>query len=116
MVDSNRRVIQALKQHQQTLNCDNLTIIQKHAIQFCQQYPHLSSWQNFDLVFLDPPFHQNYLNQCCQLLTQQQMLHQGSLIYLETEQSPQNLVLPEHWQILKQNQAGQVYYYLTRYQ
>ncbi len=68
----------------------------------------------FDIVFLDPPYHQNLITPCCQWLEQQQLLTEQALIYIEAESSLVELNLPDHWQILRQKKAGQVGYYLVR--
>ncbi len=67
----------------------------------------------FDLVFLDPPFHQNYLAVCCQWLQDSQCLADNALIYIEAERDLV-LSLPSQWSIIKQKAAGQVGYYLIK--
>ncbi len=73
---------------------------------FAQQPP-------FDIVFLDPPFHQNDLATCCQWLVKNACLSQDALIYIEAERSlALKSILPEHWIIHRNQTAGQVGYYL----
>lgn len=67
----------------------------------------------FDIVFLDPPFHQQLIKTACQHLDEQGMLNPNALIYIEAEIDLQPLPLPPHWEILKAKQAGQVSYYLV---
>ncbi|KTD52747.1 16S rRNA (guanine(966)-N(2))-methyltransferase RsmD [Legionella quateirensis] len=60
----------------------------------------------FDIIFLDPPFAKNYIPQCIDIINQKQLLPQGGLVYIE---SPTTIELDEqHWQQLKLKQAGQV--------
>lgn len=66
----------------------------------------------FDLVFLDPPFHRNLLPQSIALLHQQQLVKPDGLVYLEVESQHPPLVLPENWRNLKQKQTSQVSYSL----
>jgi 16S rRNA (guanine966-N2)-methyltransferase len=66
----------------------------------------------FDLVFLDPPFHQNQVPWCCELLENQHLLTNDAQVYIETESSLLTLVLPTEWEISRKKQAGQVAYYL----
>jgi 16S rRNA (guanine966-N2)-methyltransferase len=64
--------------------------------------------EQFDIVFLDPPFAQNYLPQCIQELTQKDILVPGGLVYLE---SPTAIALDEQsWKTVKLKKAGQVIY------
>ncbi|RUR18012.1 16S rRNA (guanine(966)-N(2))-methyltransferase RsmD [Legionella sp. km535] len=68
--------------------------------------------QQFDIIFLDPPFAKNYIPQCIQIIHQKQLLPQGGLVYIE---SPTAIELDEqHWQQLKLKQAGQVLFGLFK--
>ena len=59
----------------------------------------------FDIIFLDPPFKQGYIEKCCELIIQESLLNPDGLVYIESEK---NLPLPDGWQIKKQKNAGQV--------
>lgn len=64
----------------------------------------------FDLVFIDPPFHQNLVEPCCRLLIQYGWLAPQCLVYIEQEQDAPELNIS--WSLLKTKQAGQVRYQL----
>jgi 16S rRNA (guanine966-N2)-methyltransferase len=66
----------------------------------------------FDLVFLDPPFHQNLLPAACALLEERQWLAESAWIYTESEISPSSVGLPGNWRLHREKKAGQVYYAL----
>ena len=63
----------------------------------------------FDLVFLDPPFRQDLLQDCVNLLESTNTLSPNALIYIETEKECSSLAIPAHWQLLKSLVAGQVH-------
>lgn len=66
----------------------------------------------FDLVFLDPPFAENYLPSCLETLAKKPILRTGGLVYLE---SPTLIELDKNvWQPMKLKQAGQVIYGLFK--
>lgn len=67
----------------------------------------------FDIVFLDPPFGQNLLAPCCQLLAQGAWLNTPAYIYLEVESTLKRPVLPETWQVVRQQCIGQVAFFLV---
>lgn len=69
----------------------------------------------FDIVFLDPPFHQNWIDRCCRLLAANGWLAPNALLYLETEIVAAALKLPSDFVLMRANRAGQVNYYLARY-
>ena len=64
----------------------------------------------FDVVFLDPPFHQDLLGQVVQLLLKNHWVHEGSLIYLEQERSKALPQLPGDWQLIREKTTSQVVY------
>ncbi|WP_344958581.1 16S rRNA (guanine(966)-N(2))-methyltransferase RsmD [Zobellella aerophila] len=66
----------------------------------------------FDLVFLDPPFHQDLLSQVCTRLEQDGWLAPEARIYIEREQISNEPALPGNWRRLKDKRAGQVSYQL----
>ena len=68
----------------------------------------------FNLVFLDPPFHQYLIEQSCTWLVKEKLLLEKSTIYIESEATLKKLALPENWQISHCKTAGQVQYALIR--
>jgi 16S rRNA (guanine966-N2)-methyltransferase len=80
-----------------------LKVVRTDALMYLQQ-----SSEQFDLIFLDPPFQHNYLPQCIQLLAHSNILRAGGLIYLETDHLPE--LNPTHWKQIKLKQSGQVIY------
>jgi 16S rRNA (guanine966-N2)-methyltransferase len=95
---------------QQTLSAfktPKLLLHQTDALSFLKQ-----SKDVFDLIFLDPPFSHNKLGQCLDILTNQPLLPQGGLVYLESNQDLEPN--PKQWQVLKQKQAGQVQFGLLQ--
>jgi 16S rRNA (guanine966-N2)-methyltransferase len=68
--------------------------------------------ESFNLIFLDPPFANNYLPRCIELLTHSNVLQKDGLLYVE---APQEITLdPAFWQQLKLKAAGHVVYGLYR--
>jgi 16S rRNA (guanine966-N2)-methyltransferase len=68
----------------------------------------------FNIVFLDPPFHKNYLPNCCAWLENTKQLAENALVYIEAESMLPTLPIPAHWKIVRQKKAGQVGYFLVR--
>jgi 16S rRNA (guanine966-N2)-methyltransferase len=69
----------------------------------------------FDLIFLDPPFHQNLLPGIIDKLSVNQLLNVGCLIYIETELLLTQIAIPQQWRLLKQSQTKQFSYRLFMY-
>ena len=68
----------------------------------------------FDIVFLDPPFGDDRLEELCRLLEQQHVLAPDALVYLEQDKSRPGVNLPQGWQTLKDKTAGNVRYMLVQ--
>ncbi|KTD01630.1 16S rRNA (guanine(966)-N(2))-methyltransferase RsmD [Fluoribacter gormanii] len=86
-------------------NSPKLKLMQTDTLHYLQH-----KQEEFDIIFLDPPFAQNYLPQCISDITQSKILKRGGLVYLE---SPTVINLDEtQWRQIKLKQAGQVVYAL----
>jgi len=68
----------------------------------------------FDIVFLDPPFGDDRLEELCRLLEQQHVLAPDALVYLEQDKSKPEAELPQGWRTLKNKTAGNVRYMLVQ--
>jgi len=100
-IDSSPQACAQIRQHLATLNSIKGQV--KHADALSWVSTHTSA-QPFDLVFLDPPFHQHLLGDCCKALEQNNLIHTNSYIYVESEKG-HNEQLPDHWQLIKEKQT-----------
>lgn len=100
-----------LRKNLVSLKAENGKVIQTDTLQFLAQK---NSEAPFDLVFVDPPFHQGFVPQVLTALEQNGWLTENALIYVETEKNHSPLVLPEHWKVIKEKTAGQVVSRLIR--
>lgn len=94
-----------LQKNLSALKAENGTVFHTDTLQFLAQK---NSNAPFDIVFVDPPFHQGFVPQVLNALVQNGWLAENALIYVETEKTHAPLDLPESWQILKEKTAGQV--------
>ena len=68
----------------------------------------------FNLVFLDPPFAADMLEETCRLLADSDILDDDALVYLEQDRSRPEVALPETWREIKNKTAGNVRYRLAQ--
>lgn len=68
--------------------------------------------EQFDIVFLDPPFGQGLAQTTCQLLESHRWLRPHAKIYVETEKRLALEGLPECWELIRHKEAGAVAYRL----
>ena len=102
MVESAPKVLAHLRATQDKLAFPNLKLVAGDALKFLATTP-----ETFDVVFLDPPYRQGWLDRLAPPLTR--VLAPGARVYLEAEEPVATFAsLP----CLKQGKAGQVHYRL----
>jgi 16S rRNA (guanine966-N2)-methyltransferase len=69
---------------------------------------------SFDIIFLDPPFAADMLDDLCRLLDQGSLLAKSALIYIEEDNARPTVNLPTGWQTLRTKAAGNVRYSLLK--
>lgn len=107
LVEKNPMVVGQLQANQQLLGLGQLTIRQADALRWLEQEA-----TAFNIVFLDPPFADQLLSDCCLRLDQNGWLANNPRIYLEWDLNGPLPEIPAHWQALKEKKAGQVAYAL----
>jgi len=110
LIELNKAAAKQLQVNKLLLNSGNIEVKHGDVLAFLKE----KSDQTFDIVFIDPPFHQNLVSQTTQLLAQG-WLSKQALVYVETEIEAEQL-LPDNWQLLKEKIAGQVAYRLYQIQ
>lgn len=108
LLEKEPRVAKQLREMMTELDAARAEVVNADALVYLNQPANRS----FDLVYLDPPFTQGLLEPVCQLLEEHGWLAKGAKIYLEIEKQAPAQQLPEHWQLLKDKQAGEVRYSL----
>jgi 16S rRNA (guanine966-N2)-methyltransferase len=67
----------------------------------------------FDVVFLDPPFADDVVEELCRLLAVRGVLAPGARVYLEQERTRELPRLPSGWVVSRDKTAGNVRYALA---
>lgn len=104
LLEKDRNAANQLQKNLTTLNCTNGEVKNIDSLKFLNQ----AATKTFDLVFIDPPFRKNLLEQSCQLLEANNWLSEDAIIYIEMESELTSASLPSNWQCLKEKNAGQV--------
>lgn len=96
---------ESLKRTALAFNRPELTVINSDVQNYLK-----NTRETYDVIFLDPPFRENYLAECLSIITTGNCLTQGGLLYIE---SPVEIQLDDNlWQRRKFKKAGQVFYAL----
>jgi 16S rRNA (guanine966-N2)-methyltransferase len=105
LLELNRQAAEQLKKNKALLKADHLTIHQTDSLEFLQ-----NPITCFDIVFIDPPFNKELVDQAISRLNDG-WLADNAIIYIEMEQNGQ-FNIPKNWSLLKEKTAGQVAYRL----
>ena len=108
LVERDAALARHLKQNLQKLSCDNAHVINQDCLSLLSNM----ATQQYNVVFIDPPFRKGLALPCSQALEQQQWLADNALVYLETEKELTTTAIPANWRLLKEKIAGQLAYRL----
>jgi 16S rRNA (guanine966-N2)-methyltransferase len=105
LVERDQGALAALRKNAAMLGGDRVVVIRADALEFAA----LAARQDrrFDLVFLDPPYRQGWLERLWLHLPA--MLAPDGRLYVESE-AP--VVPPAPWAVVREGKAGQVHYHL----
>ncbi|MFV8569669.1 16S rRNA (guanine(966)-N(2))-methyltransferase RsmD [Marinobacter sp. SBS5] len=110
LVDHTPVLAKALRDNLRLLKSDKGAVVCQDVERFLsnrQQPP-------FDIIFMDPPFRQSWLEKLFPLLESEQWLKPGGWVYVEHESELRTPPVPKDWELHRQKTAGQVSYNLYR--
>ena len=111
-IDMHLSVIKVLEQHAIKLNVLNQCHIERSdSLRWLTRAQ--KEKQAFDLIFLDPPFSSYLVKQSIERLNTSPLVKKGTLIYIESPKMMTQSDLPHHWQLFKQQTAGDVAFHLV---
>lgn len=114
LVDAFSPVVAQLEAMKAKLNAPQLTILRGDAGRIAQQLA--NAGQRFDLIFLDPPYQQGWLEKTFPLC--EPLLSPGGIIYAEAAAPlPDGADTPEWlagWRLVRAERAGAVFYHLLQ--
>ena len=104
-------MIAQLKANQSHFEASNLHLVDTDSRAYLK---HIGAKQQFDIVFIDPPFASSLHQEISLQLTDNKWLSPDALIYTELPISAPGLAR-QNWQLLKDKTAGEVRYCLYQY-
>ena len=109
LIDNDPKIIGLLTEQAKRLHADNIKILCADSLQFCEQ-----TNNQYDCIFIDPPFSRFNLAEILDKITSSQMLKDNTLIYVEGPAGNLPQQLPSEWQWKRQSKAGDVEYGLIQ--
>ncbi|MED5420545.1 MAG: 16S rRNA (guanine(966)-N(2))-methyltransferase RsmD [Pseudomonadota bacterium] len=111
LVEVSPVAVSQLRENAMQLAAENVKIHQTDAFAFLETR---RSGQQFDIVFLDPPFSDGRYQDLCKLLDECGWLSLGAFVYIEQDREQFSPVLPHGWETVREKTAGNVRYSLLR--
>ena len=111
LVEKDERAVACMREQASLLGADQIDIVHADVRHWLE-----GKSSPFDIVFLDPPFGGDELGPRCAQLERDSWLAPGALVYLETRATRASLELPDGWQLMRRQKAGQVRYHLAAVQ
>jgi 16S rRNA (guanine966-N2)-methyltransferase len=113
LVEMDRDSVNFLQKNKTACQADNIQIKHTSALSY------IASVRNniatpFDVVFLDPPFRDDNLVDCVEILEQSGCLADDAIIYLECERKLDLDFIPSNWQEHRSKIRGQVKFSLYK--
>jgi 16S rRNA (guanine966-N2)-methyltransferase len=117
LVENNRAAVAQLEAIKAKLGAQQLRIVCGDALAVARDLTarQLPEVQRFQLIFLDPPFHQEWLPKILPICAQ--LLAEDGLIYLEAEHGLLDETPPswlEPWDVIRADKAGMVFYHILK--
>jgi 16S rRNA (guanine966-N2)-methyltransferase len=117
MVDTHIPVVRQLEEIKTRLKADNVTVLRADALAVAQNAA--VRGQRYDLIFLDPPYQQDFLSRALPLCSR--LLKPGALVYaesglsleLDADAEKPDWLAP--WEVIRADKAGMVFYHLLKY-
>ena len=113
MFENTPQVFQQLEQTQQKLKAENIQLQRGDALLLANSL--VKRQQQFQLIFLDPPFNQGFLPKMMPLC--EQLLGTHAFLYVEAEFSlmaHQEQAWCSAWEVIRADQAGSVFFHVLQ--
>ena len=108
LVDSNYKAINIIKKNISTIGIEDVSILN-------MDYKKALNNNNikFDLIFLDPPYKTNYIEESLKLISKFDLLNKDGIIVCESD-SLDKIVYPEEYKSVKDKKYGDKYIVLLQ--
>ena len=103
LVDSNFKAIKVINNNIKTISIDNVKVLNmdyKKAIEILDE--------KFDIIFLDPPYKTNYIEESIKLITKYNILSDNGIIVCESD-SLDKIVYDDNYRSIKDKKYGDKY-------
>ena len=101
-VEENNKTATTLREMLKILDAGTMMVWQAEALKWLTE-----NQQQFDVIFLDPPFGMDLLAKSLSLLAHSECIHAQTIIYIESEK---DLPATSNFEVMRKSRAGRVFY------
>lgn len=116
MIEAHTPAVRQLEATRSKLQAGEIEILRGDALLTLQSLMKREAADRFDLIFLDPPYHQGWLPKMLPLC--RQLVKDDGYLYAESESaledSPEDADWRGEWEIVRSDRAGIVFYHVLR--
>ncbi len=105
LLEASKDAIASLKKNSLSFKTPKLQLLQTDTLSYFE-----NTKEQFDIIFLDPPFDGRQLEESIEILQRRNVLTKGGLLYVESSHSP--ILDNNYWTLRKSKKAGLVFYAL----
>lgn len=113
MIEKNRFASEAIKKNADRLAFDNVEVITADALSETV-YKNQLNQQQFNLVFIDPPFSENLHARAIECVLRCEILTREAWVYIEAGKRTEATPVPADWELHREKVAGDVRMQLYR--
>ena len=111
LVDYNKKAISVIKKNIETIGIENIKVLNmdyKKALNYFND-----KTIKFDLIFLDPPYNTNYIEESLNLISEYNLLNDEGLIVCESD-NLDRIIYPDMYKAVKDKKYGDKYIVLLK--
>ncbi|RZI43506.1 16S rRNA (guanine(966)-N(2))-methyltransferase RsmD [Herbaspirillum sp. HC18] len=115
MVEDNPAAVRQLEANKAKLKAEQVNIQRGDALAAVTSLVSNEDVSRFDVIFLDPPYHRDWLVKILPLC--ERLLADGGMVYAEAESALDDSSPPEWlggWKVVRADKAGMVFYHLLQ--
>ncbi|MGH1537822.1 MAG: 16S rRNA (guanine(966)-N(2))-methyltransferase RsmD [Gammaproteobacteria bacterium] len=109
LVEADTRIAATLVEQRDLFNAEGMEIRNQNALSYLQKVS-----QKFDLIFLDPPFASDLLEQVVSIILDHQLISDNGLLYIESPSQQEGLMSLESLTCMREKITGEVRYALYK--
>ncbi len=96
LIEKNYKITKLIKKNFKNIKTKYFKIYKNNSIKWIKK-----NKKQFDIIFIDPPYNNNYINNIIQILKEKKIIKKQILVCIETFKNNNNIFIPKKWFLYK---------------